>query len=58
VELDLSERAIVIPFTNPHSGLRDYRVSAIASDPAPRWPRILALVVVAFLAGLALGVAR
>ena len=48
----------VIPFTNEHSGLRDYHVHDGDRELVARWPWVLALVVVAFLAGLALGVGR
>lgn len=46
----------MIPYTDD-SGLRNYRAD-VTTAPAPRWPWLLALTVVAFLAGLALGVGR
>lgn len=52
------ETARVIPFTNEHSGLRDFRRSCLPELAPARWPWVLALIVVAFLAGLALGVGR
>lgn len=52
------EAPAVIPFTHEISGLRDYRASCVQDLAPARWPWILALVVVAFLAGLALGVSR